>query len=212
MGRSSPGEGGGAEGGSLDAFPVTTKKPSRQTKQLPSSNTTNHNAKAAPASKPTHAAAPLATPGIRTTPLSGQPWVPAGDGSVPHGVERSPEDGGTSTVPSGPGGRPVVSDSSGIFGFREVHEESDGHAGKYDEAGDGSVVVEMKETQTEDDIDVAVRKADAPQRFFRARPWATQLEHEFVPDDSAGESFGTIIIAESGGRRLPDTTAVFENG
>lgn len=212
MGRSSPGEGGGAEGGSLDAFPVTTKKPSRQTKRLPSSNTTNHNVKAAPASKPMHAAASLAAPGIGTTPLSGQPGVSEGDGSVPHRVERSPEAGESSTGPSGPGGRPVVSDSLGIIGFREVHEESDGHAGKDDEEGDGSIVVEMKETQTEDDIDAAVRKADAPQQFLRARPWATQLEHEFVPDDSAGESFGTIIVAESRGRRFPDTTAILENG
>ena len=127
---------------------------------------------------------------------------------MPHEAGRSFEAGESLTNPSGPAARPMVSNSSGINGFPEEGEERDGHADKGDEAGDGPVVVEMKETQTEDDIDAAVRKADAPQLLFRARPWDTQLEHEFVPDDSAGESFGTIIVADTRIRRLSDTTAV----
>ena len=205
MGHNNSGGGGGVEGGGLDAFPDTTKNPS--------SNTTNHNTKAGPASEPMPAAAPVAAPCAGTTPPSGQPGVSArGGGSVPHGMERSPETGGSLTQSSGSGGWPIVTDSSGIIGDREEVEEHDGHAGEDDEAGDGPVAVEMRETQTESDIDAAVRKADAPQLFFLARPWATQLEHEFVPDDSAGESFGTIIIAGSRRKRLSDTTAMLENG
>lgn len=213
MSDNNSGGGVGVEGGGLDAFPDSTKNPSCQTKRLPRSNTTNHNNKAGPASEPMPAAAPVAVPGAGTTPLSAQPGISArGSGSAPHGMERSPETGGSLTEPSGSGGRPIVTDNSGTLRLREEVEEHDGHAGEDNEAGDGPVVVAMKETQTENDIDAAVRKVDAPQLFLRARPWATQSEHEFVPDDSAGESFGTIIIAGSRTKRLPDTTAILENG
>ena len=141
--------------------------------------------------------------------LSEQSGVSAGESSVFQTVERCPKDEGSFTDPNGPGGRSMRSNSFEIAGILEgdgsnEHRrkndnpggegvehcgKGDGNSGNGDEAGNSERdVAETKDTQTEEDIDLVVGRANAPQFFVQARPWATQLEHGFVPDDSAGES------------------------